>query len=179
MKKIIPDKLALYPTPVTVVGVMANGKPNWLIISHIGILGHDHIMLSCSKAHYSHQFIEKQKIVSVNIVDRDLLSKADYVATVSGEKIDKSQVFAYDLTENNVPIIKASPLSLECELEGTYETKGFTSFVFTLKNTYADENILTDKNKVDYHKLKPVLFEMQMYQYLSTGDIIGKCRQMH
>ena len=29
--------------------------------------------------------------------------------------------------------------------------------------------------KPDYRSLKPVLFEMPTYEYLRTGDVIGKC----
>ena len=35
------SRLALYPTPVTVIGTDVNGKVNWLEISHIGIVSHD------------------------------------------------------------------------------------------------------------------------------------------
>ena len=38
----------------------------------------------------------------------------------------------------------------------------------------AEESILDDKNKVDYEKLKPVLFEMPNYSYLATGRVIAK-----
>ena len=32
MKKNIGAKLALYPTPLVVVGTMVNGKPNWTLV---------------------------------------------------------------------------------------------------------------------------------------------------
>lgn len=31
------------------------------------------------------------------------------------------------------------------------------------------------EGKVDYNKLKPVLFEMPTYSYLKTGEVIAKC----
>ena len=34
---------------------------------------------------------------------------------------------------------------------------------------------MNENNKIDYAKLKPVLFEMPTYEYLRTGEIIGKC----
>jgi flavin reductase (DIM6/NTAB) family NADH-FMN oxidoreductase RutF len=43
MKKNLGSKLALYPTPVSVVGVMAEDKPNWVLVCHIGIVSHDHV----------------------------------------------------------------------------------------------------------------------------------------
>ena len=35
--------------------------------------------------------------------------------------------------------------------------------------------MLTPEGKVNYHVLKPVLFEMPTYEYLRTGDVIGTC----
>ena len=37
--------------------------------------------------------------------------------------------------------------------------------------------VLDENGKVDYNKLKPVLFEMPTYSYLRTGEMIGKCTQ--
>ena len=36
--------------------------------------------------------------------------------------------------------------------------------------------MLTAEGKIDYRTLKPVLFEFPTYEYLKTGDVIGKCR---
>ena len=44
MKKNIGAKLALYPTPLVVVGTMVNGKPNWTLVGHLGIIGHDRVL---------------------------------------------------------------------------------------------------------------------------------------
>lgn len=52
MKKNIGAKLALYPTPLVVVGTMVNGKPNWTLVGHLGIIGHDRVMVSMSDSHY-------------------------------------------------------------------------------------------------------------------------------
>ena len=93
MKKDLGSVLALYPTPLVVVGTMVNGKPNWVLVGHVGIMGHDHIMVSLAKPHYTNQGIRESKALSVNIVDEEMLQKADYVGCVSGSKTDKSQVF--------------------------------------------------------------------------------------
>ena len=42
----------------------------------------------------------------------------------------------------------------------------------------AEENVLNEAGKIDYHTLKPVLFEMPTYEYLRTGDVIGKCMNL-
>lgn len=79
MKKNIGTALTLYPTPAVVVGTNVNGKPNWLLVAHIGIIGHNRIMISCAKPHFSSAAIKENRAVSVNIVNEALLPKADYV----------------------------------------------------------------------------------------------------
>lgn len=175
MKKNIGSTLALYPTPLIVVGAMVDGKPNWLLAGHVGIIGHDHVMVSLAAAHYTNRGIKENKKLSINIVDEALLSKADYSGCVSGNKEDKSNLFDYVVDDAGVPMISQAPVTMVCNVEDIYETKGFESFICTIDNTYAEENVLNEAGKIDYHVLKPVLFEMPTYEYLRTGDVIGKC----
>ena len=46
MKKDLGNLLALYPTPVTIVGALVDGKPNWMEVAHVGIIGHDRVTAS-------------------------------------------------------------------------------------------------------------------------------------
>ena len=175
MKKNIGKTLALYPTPLVVVGAVVNGKPNWLLVGHVGIIGHDHVMVSLAKAHYTNQGIKESRKLSINIVDEALLFRADHAGCVSGSNEDKSKLFDYSLSEAGVPMIKDAPLVMECSVEDVYETEGFESFICTIDNTYAEEAVLTQEDKINYHVLKPVLFEMPTYEYLKSGEVIGKC----
>ena len=169
-KKNLGNLLALYPKPMTVVGAEVEGKVNWLVVGHTGVIGHDRILVSMSKSHYTNQGIKKSKRLSVNLVSREMLPKADYVGSVSGAEVDKSKVFAY-----GTPVIDASPLTMECEVVDIYETDGFDNFICAIVNTYAASDVLDNDGKLDYTKLKPVLFEFPTYSYLATGEIIGKC----
>lgn len=174
-KKNLGSLLALYPKPMTVVGAEVNGKVNWLVVGHTGIIGHDRIMVSLSKSHYTNQGIKQSKKLSVNLVSQAMLDKADYVGSVSGADTDKSKVFAYHMGENGSPVIDEAPITMECKVEDIYETEGFESFVCSIVNTYASDDVLDKEGKLDYTKLKPVLFEFPTYSYLATGEIIGKC----
>ena len=178
MKKNIGNALALYPTPLVVIGAMVDGKPNWLIAGHVGIIGHDHVMVSLARPHYTNKGIKETKKLSINIVTEDFLPLADRAGCVSGAKEDKSGLFECTVTEAGVPTVAASPVVMECSVEDIYETAGFESFICTIDNTYADESVLTPEGKIDYRELKPVLFEMPTYEYLRTGEVIGKCMKI-
>lgn len=177
-KKNIGSLLALYPKPLTVVGAEVDGKVNWLIVGHTGIIGHDRILVSMSKSHYTNQGIRESKKLSINLVNREMLPKADYVGSVSGASVDKSQVFAYHWGEDGTPVIDVSPLTMECNVVDIFETDGFDNFICSVTNTYATLDVLDNDGKLDYTKLKPVLFEFPTYSYLATGEVIGKCRNL-
>lgn len=177
-KKNIGNVLALYPKPMTVVGAEVEGKVNWLVVGHTGIIGHDRVLVSMSKSHYTNQGIRKSKKLSVNLVSREMLPQADYVGSVSGASVNKSGVFKYHWGENGTPVIDASPLTMECNVEDIFETEGFDNFICSIANTYAAPEVLDSEGKLDYTQLKPVLFEFPTYSYIATGEIIGKCRNL-
>lgn len=142
-KKNIGNPVALYPKPMTVIGAEVDGKVNWLVVGHTGIIGHDRILVSMSKKHYANQGIRKSRKLSINLVSREMLPKADYVGSVSGAAVDKSHVFDYHIGENGTPVIDASPLTMECNVVDIYETDGFDNFICSVVNTYADPRCST------------------------------------
>lgn len=175
-KKNIGAVFALYPTPDAIIGTEVDGKVNWINIAHLGIVGMDKIMLSMHKSHYSNKGIKENKTASVNLINKDMILKADYVGIASGHKVDKSDVFEYyHGTLEAAPLIKDSPISMECELVDNYETDDEDNFILKVVNTYVDENVLDAYGNIDYEKAKLVLFEMPTKSYLETGGKVGKC----
>ena len=175
MKKNVGKLLALYPMPVTVIGAMNEDNPTWTLVAHVGIIGHDRVLVSLAAPHFINECIKKTNKLSKNIVDEGFLPEADYVGSVSGKNKDKSKVFEYELGENKAPIIKKAPLVIECSVEDIYNTPNFESFICTIDATYVEEVHLNSDGKVNYNTLKPVLFEFPTYEYLKTGDVLGKC----
>lgn len=170
--------LALYPSLVTVVGAEVNGRVNWLLVAHVGVLGHDRIVVSMNDQHYTNQGIIATRKLSLNLVDRPLLPQADHVGSVSGAEVDKSGAFAFHRGKNGSPVIDAAPVSMELDVVDIYKTPGFDNFVCTVAETTARPDVLDSRGKLDYTRLKPVLFEFPTYAYLATGEIIGKCLRL-
>lgn len=175
MKKKTGSFLALYPTPLTIVGAMVDGKPNWMAVAHTGIIGHDRILISCAKSHCTNQGIRQSGAVSVSLVNEAMLPKADYAGSVSGHQTDKSTLFDWTAGETGAPIPTAAPLTLECRVADNYETDAFDNFILTIQAVLAEEDVLTADGKPDYEKISPVLFEFPTYTYLRTGKRLGKC----
>lgn len=177
-KKNIGAVLALYPSPVIVVGAMVEGKPTWTLAAHAGTVAHSHLMVSLVQAHYVNKGIRDTKKLSVNVVDESWLSQADRMGTTSGNKTDKSGAFKWTMGENGAPLIDDAKVSIECEADGNYELEGFDNFICKILATYADESVLNEKGKINYHVFKPVLFEFPTYEYFVTGGKAGDCGRM-
>lgn len=178
MKRSIGKAVALYPMPLTVVGAMAEGKPNWLLAGHVGILGHDRVLVSLARNHYTNRGIRENRALSLQLVDEAMLERADRAGCVSGAREDKSQLFAWTAGPTGAPRIDEAPVTMECRVADMYETEGFDNFICTIENTYAQEEALTPEGRIDYRKVKPVLFEMPTYESLRTGDVLAKCRSL-
>lgn len=175
MKKNLGSVLALYPMPVTVIGAMNEDKPTWTLVAHVGIIGHDRVLVSLAAPHFINGVIKKNNKLSINIVNEDILPAADYSGSVSGVKTDKGNLFEYEMGKGGTPVIKDAPLTLECSVVDVYNTPNFESFICTIDNTYVEEKYINDDGKIDYNTLKPVLFEFPTYQYIKTGEVMGKC----
>lgn len=175
MKKNIGTQLALYPTPVTVIGAINKDKATWTLVAHIGIIGHDRVLVSLAAPHFINGVIKENQKLSINMVDENILPQADYAGSVSGIKTDKSNLFEYELGDMGTPVIKQSPLVMECTVVDVYNSPGFESFICTINSTYVEEKHLNEVGKINYNTLKPVLFEFPTYEYLRTGEVIGKC----
>ncbi|MCC2253641.1 hypothetical protein LKD70_04180 [Ruminococcus sp. CLA-AA-H200] len=56
-------------------------------------------MVSLAKPHYTDQGIRETRALTVNIVDEAMLKKADRTGCVSGNKVDKSDMFAFHMLD--------------------------------------------------------------------------------
>ena len=77
MKKNVGSLLALYPTPATVIGAMHEGKPTWTLVAHVGIIGHDRILVSLASPHFINGAIKREGKLSVNLVSEEMLPEAE------------------------------------------------------------------------------------------------------
>lgn len=175
MKKNLGSLLALYPTPATLVGAMVDDKPTWLEVAHVGIIGHDRILVSSMKNHYTNEGIRTAGALTVSLVNEALLPKLAYVGAHSGKKVDKSGVFAWEAAENGAPVPTEAPLTLVCSVVENYETETFDNFICSIDATLVDEDKLDADGKPDYVEIAPVLFEFPSYEYLACGGSLGPC----
>lgn len=177
MQKEIGAVMALYPTPVTVVGTVADGRVNWLTIAHVGVVEHTRFMISVDRAHeFSVRGIEENGTVSVSLVNQEILEAADYCGMHKGAREDKSQVFPFHFDDvKGAPIPENAPLVMTCRVVRKVEVGAFNNYILEPVHTYVEEQYLDEQNKPDYEKISPILFEFRHALYLHTGKVAGRC----
>ncbi len=174
MKKNIGVVNGLYPMPDVIVGTEVDGKVNFVNIAYVGIVDRDIISVSFAKKRYSGRGLIQNKTFSINMISEDMLVEADYVGIVSGEKVDKSSVFSVFKGQlEGAPMIKESPVSMECELIDTKEMETHVTYFGKIKNTYCNESVLDENDKIDIKKASPILYASK--KYWIPGKDIANC----
>ena len=144
MKKNIGKYNAAFPTPIVVVGAMVDGKPAWFEVAWVGIGDQDIVTLSVTPTHYTCKGINEQKVLSIALTNDKTLQRADYVGIVSGNKVDKSEVFAWTKGELGAPIIDDADVVMECELLEFLKTDHVSGIVGRIVNVKAEEAVLSE-----------------------------------
>lgn len=177
-QKNIGSVFALYPSLAAVLGTKdENGNVNFMLVAHVGIVSHKLLSLSIHKTQTLENMLKTGK-ASINLINEQMLERADYCGTLSGSKIDKSQIFEWHEGENKMPIINESDLVMEVEVVDNYKIDNFDNLICKVNNTYVNDAMIDEKGKPDWGKIKPALFEMPSYKYIATGDILGDCVKM-
>jgi len=160
----------LYPMPTTLVGAHVNEKPNYVTIANTGIMSSGCIALNINKARYTNTGIKENGTFSVNIPSVELVSETDYCGLVSGENVDKAELFETFYGKlGTAPMIKACPINMECKLIRTIDFPKHHGFIGEIIETYCDENCLTD-GVVDLSKTRPILLVRHDKGYWKLGE---------
>lgn len=177
MGKVQTDfKLLRYPLPITLVGAIVEGKPNFLTIGYFAILSHLPPIVSVSlyKNHYSVNGIKETRAFSINIPSADMVKETDYCGMVSGRKVDKANLFKSFYGQlNTAPMIKECPLNMECKLFRTIETGNNLIFLAEVASVYANEEVLNE-GVPDIHAIDPLVLFGSVYHSWKFGPEIAK-----
>lgn len=176
----IGGKNTLYPSLTTIIGADIDGKPNWITIAHVGIMNHAHgevpqyLSIALHSSHHTNKGIHEHKEFSINIPSQAMLQITDYAGLVSGEKVDKSELFPVEHGSlRHAPLIANSPVSMELKLAQTVLLGQHEVFIGEVVNSYINEACLTD-GKPDLAKIDPLLFDFMKIDYWSIGERTGK-----
>lgn len=178
MKKVqLGNKPMLYPYPVTILGANVKEKANFMALGFVGIVNINPGMIAMGVArnHYTTIGIKENETFSINLPSTDMVKVTDYVGLVSGEKVDKSEIFdVFYGKVKTAPMIKECPLTIECKVVEILDRGGVDHIIIgEIVETYCNEECITNGNP-DIEKMKPAVFSMFENKYFSIGEYIGK-----
>lgn len=176
-KKIWKPSTLLNPVPVVMATCTdETGKPNIITLAWAGTVNSDPPMLSISvrKTRYSHDLIKGRGQFAVNLTTQKLAFATDICGVKSGRDTDKFE--AAKLTPEkasviDVPIIRESPVSLECIVKNTLELGSHDMFVAEIVAVDVDEELIDENGKLVLEKAGLIAYSHG--KYWSLGKELG------
>ncbi len=171
----ISNNVFVYPMPVTLLGTNIKGKANFMALGWVSRVNANPPMIGVGvhKSHYTPEGIKENKSFSINFPGAEMIRETDYCGLVSGEKVDKSDLFEVFYGElKTAPMIKECALNLECRLVETLEFPTNYFFVGEIVAAYSEEQYIT-QGKPDIKKMEPLLLTMPDNSYWTVGDYAG------
>ncbi len=176
MKKVTigPDAFVV-PMPMTLVGAMVEGKPNFMAVAWLTRVNNTPPMVGAAigKDHHTARGIEENESFSVNFPGVDLIERTDYCGLVSGRTRDKSTLFEVFHGElKTAPMVVECPLCLECRLERIVDLPSNNLYVGEIVGAYTETRYLSE-GIPDIQKMNPFVLTMPDNSYWAIGRHAG------
>lgn len=167
----------LYPLPAVMVSCGDMKKSNIITVAWTGILNTDPAMvyISVRPSRHSYNMIKESGEFVINLTTKDLAYATDWCGVKTGEKVDKFKEMK--LTKEKAkfvkcPMIKESPVSVECKVKEIRELGTHHMFVAEVLAINADEKYIDEKGAFDISKCDLIAYSNG--NYYSLGKKIGK-----
>jgi len=175
MSKIKVDPNVYIPMPVSLVGSIVDGKPNFMAVGWVTRVNRNppYLGVGINKAHYTPAGIRENGAFSVNFPSVDLVTETDYCGIVSGKNTNKSDTFELFYGEiKAAPMIEKCPLCLECKLVYIHEMPTNDLFIGEIVAAHTEERYLTN-GQIDIRKMNLMILTMRDNNYWSIGEHAG------
>ncbi len=167
----------IYPIPAVLVtsGDMENS--NIMTVAWTGITNTNPalVYVSIRPQRYSYNIIKETKEFAINLTNEKLVYATDWCGVKSGRDVDKFKELK--LTKEkasfiNAPLIKESPVALECKVIEEKKYGSHTQFIAEVVSIDADEKYIDEKGAFDISKCNLIAYANGGYYTL--GKKIGK-----
>lgn len=167
----------LYPLPAVMVSVAdKEGKPNIITVAWAGTVCTNPPMVSISvrPERYSYHMIEETGEFVINLTTEELAFATDYCGVKSGRDVDKFQMaqLTPEAAETvKAPVIKESPVNIECKVVKKEELGSHHMFIAEVKAVQVDEAYMNESGKFCLEKARPIVYSHG--QYFGLGELLG------
>lgn len=165
----------LYPVPAVMVTVAdKEGNSNIFTVAWAGTICSDPPMLSISvrPERYSYQMIRETGEFVVNLTTEELARATDFCGVRSGRDTDKwkeTGLTREKAAKVHVPLIKESPVNLECRVVKVEELGTHHMFLAEVVSVDVDETYMDEKDTFHLSAADPLAYSHGRYYGL------GKC----
>jgi len=176
MQKIKCHQMLSPPMPVTLIGSLVGGRPNFMTAAWVTRVSAKPLLIGAAigHAHHTTPGIRETGTFSVCLPGPDLVAKVDYCGLVSGNAADKSGLFDVFYGElKTAPLIRECPLCLEVRLTQVVEIPGDDFHIGEIVAAWADPDILTD-GQPDVEKYRPLLLSLPDNRYWTLGTPVAE-----
>ena len=167
----------LYPLRVVLVTSGDMEKSNIITIAWTGIINTDppYCYISVRPERYSYNIIKENKEFVINFTNKELVYATDWCGVKSGANVDKFKEM--HLTKEKAkfvkcPIIKESPVAIECRVKEIRELGSHHMFVGEVLSIDADDKYIDEKGAFDITKCDLITYANG--KYFSLGKQVGK-----
>ena len=167
----------IYPLPAVMVSCGTMEESNIITVAWTGIINTDPAMcyISVRPTRHSYEMIKKTGEFVINLTTKDLAYATEWCGVKTGAKVDKFKEMK--LTKEkanfvNCPMIKESPVSVECKVKEIRELGSHHMFVAEILGINADEKYINENGAFDISKCDLIAYSNG--NYYSLGKKIGR-----
>ena len=167
----------VYPIPAVMVSCGTMEKSNIITVAWTGIINTNPAMvyISVRPTRYSYNLIKDQGEFVINLTNKQLAKATDWCGVKTGAKVDKFKEMKLHKEKANFvkcPMIKESPVSVECRVTEIKELGSHHMFVADVLAINADEKYIDEKGAFDISKCDLIAYSNG--HYYSLEKKIGK-----
>ena len=167
----------VYPLPAVMVSCRdKEGNDNIITVAWTGTICTNPAMayISVRPERYSYNMIKESGEFVINLTTKELTYATDYCGVKSGRDVDKFKECKLTKEEAvyvNVPMIKESPVNIECKVERIEELGSHHMFIAKVLAVHADEKYMDEKGKFELSKADLIVYSHG--EYYSMGEKLG------
>lgn len=167
----------IYPLPAVMVSCGDFENANIITVAWTGTICTDPAMtyISIRPERHSYDIIKNSGEFVINLTTRSLAFQTDFAGVKSGKDIDKFEKL--NLTkelanEVSCPLIKESPVNIECKVTEIKELGSHHMFIAKVLCVDVDEKYLNETGKFELEKCD--LISYSHGQYYNLGENLGR-----
>lgn len=156
-KREMKPSTLLSPLPAVMVTCGSGEEANIITIAWTGIINSEPPMtyVSVRKSRHSHKLISDSGEFVINLTTENLAFATDYCGVKSGRDVNKAKEMKLTYEDASVvscPMIKESPVNLECKVTDVMELGSHDMFMAEIVKVHVDESLFQESGRIDLDK---------------------------